>query len=167
MISGRLQPSAMLLSQCHNCRLLPSGGSAKDFSTRIWQKKLQMLSDETIYFVACSRWLELEAKRSALLKGQKITNIPNPIDTHIYKRGDKQEARKRLGLPLDKKLILFASQRVTNENKGMSYLMEACRLLTLPSVDRYSPIGRGYPWRACRRSCNPTAVGGFSFGLCE
>jgi glycosyltransferase involved in cell wall biosynthesis len=72
----------------------------------------------------------LEAKRSALLKGQKITNIPNPIDTHIYKRGDKQEARKRLGLPLDKKLILFASQRVTNENKGMSYLMEACRLLT-------------------------------------
>ena len=118
------------LSQCHNCRLLPSGGSAKDFSTRIWQKKLQMLNDETIYFVACSRWLELEAKRSALLKGQKITNIPNPIDTHIYKRGDKQEARKRLGLPLDKKLILFASQRVTNENKGMSYLMEACRLLT-------------------------------------
>ena len=117
------------MSQCRHCRLLPSGGSANDLSTRIWQKKQQMLSDENIYFVACSRWLELEAKRSALLKGQKITSIPNPIDTHIYKIGDKQEARKRLGLPADRRLILFASQRVTNENKGMSYLIEACRRL--------------------------------------
>ena len=117
-------------SQCRRCRLLPGGGSAHDLADSVWQKKQRMLEGENISFVACSRWLESEAKKSALLEGQKITNIPNPIDTHIYKKGDKQEARKRLGLPLDKKLILFASQRVTNENKGMSYLMEACRLLT-------------------------------------
>ena len=72
---------------------------------------------------------EQEAKKSALLNGQKITNVPNCIDTHIYKKGNKQEARQRLGLPADKKLILFASQRVTNENKGMSYLIEACKQL--------------------------------------
>ena len=114
-------------SQCGNCRLLPGGGSSHDYSTTIWQRKQRMLADENIYFVACSHWLESEAKRSALLKGQKITSIPNPIDTRIYKKGDKQEARQRLGLPLDKKLILFASQRVTNVNKGMDYLIEACR----------------------------------------
>jgi glycosyltransferase involved in cell wall biosynthesis len=34
-----------------------------------------------------------------------------------------------LGLPLDKKLILFASQRVTNANKGMAYLVDACHQL--------------------------------------
>ena len=118
-------------SQCGNCRLLPGGGSSHDFSTTIWQRKQRMLADENIYFVACSHWLESEAKRSALLKGQKITSIPNPIDTRIYKRGNKQEARQRLGLPLDKKLILFASQRVTNVNKGMDYLIEACRQLQL------------------------------------
>ena len=118
-------------SQCGNCRLLPGGGSSHDYSTRIWQRKQRMLADENIYFVACSHWLESEAKRSALLKGQKITSIPNPIDTRIYKRGNKQEARQRLGLPLDKKLILFASQRVTNVNKGMDYLIEACRQLQI------------------------------------
>ena len=118
-------------SQCGNCRLLPGGGSSHDYSTTIWQRKQRMLADENIYFVACSHWLESEAKRSALLKGQKITSIPNPIDTRIYKRGNKQEARQRLGLPLDKKLILFASQRVTNVNKGMDYLIEACRQLQL------------------------------------
>ena len=118
-------------SQCGYCRLLPGGGSSHDFSTTIWQRKQRILADENIYFVACSRWLESEAKRSALLKGQKITSIPNPIDTRIYKIGDKKEARQRLGLPLDKKLILFASQRVTNVNKGMDYLIEACRQLEL------------------------------------
>ena len=116
-------------SKCHHCKYLPGGGGGNDLAARVWQKKQRMTDDENIYYVACSRWLESEAKASALLRGQKITSIPNPIDTHIYKKGDRQEARKRLGLPLDKKLILFASQRVTNENKGMSYLIEACHEL--------------------------------------
>ena len=114
---------------CCNCRLLPGNGSAHDLAYKIWQKKLSMLRNENIYFVTCSRWLEQEAKNSALLSGQKITSVPNCIDTHIYKKGVKHEARQRLGLPADKKLILFASQRVTNENKGMSYLIEACKQL--------------------------------------
>ena len=117
------------VNRCANCKYLPGGGGSNDLASRIWQKKQQMQVDENIYYVACSRWLESEAKTSALLKGQKITSIPNPIDTHIYKKGSKEEARQRLGLPLDKKLILFASQRVTNENKGMSYLVEACKSL--------------------------------------
>lgn len=114
---------------CRQCRLLPGGGSANDLASSVWNKKQRMVEDENIYYVACSRWLESEAKKSALLQGQKITSIPNPIDTHIYNRCNKQEARQRLGLPLDRKLILFASQRVTNENKGMSYLIHACRQL--------------------------------------
>ena len=117
------------VNRCANCKYLPGGGGSNDLASRIWQKKQQMQADGNIYYVACSRWLESEAKSSALLKGQKITSIPNPIDTHLYKKGNKQEARQRLGLPLDKKLILFASQRVTNANKGMSYLIEACRQL--------------------------------------
>jgi glycosyltransferase involved in cell wall biosynthesis len=117
------------VNRCANCKYLPGGGGSSDLASRIWRKKQQMQADENIYYVACSRWLESEAKSSALLKGQKITSIPNPIDTHIYKKGNKQEARQRLGLPQDKKLILFASQRVTNENKGMSYLIDACQKL--------------------------------------
>ena len=117
------------VNRCANCKYLPGGGSRNDLASRIWQKKLQMQAEGSIYYVACSRWLESEAKASALLKDQKITSIPNPIDTHLYKKTNKLEARQRLGLPLDKKLILFASQRVTNENKGMSYLIEACRQL--------------------------------------
>lgn len=122
-------------SVCHQCRLLPGGGSDSDLSTSVWRKKERMLDGESIFFVACSRWLAGEAKASGLLKGQKITSIPNPIDTHVYKPGDRMEARRRLGLKEDRQYILFASQRATNENKGMDYLIEACRQLhDLPQV---------------------------------
>jgi glycosyltransferase involved in cell wall biosynthesis len=122
-------------SACKSCRLLPgSSGLAQS----VWRKKQRLLEDSNIFFVACSRWLEQEAKSSALLKGNKITSIPNPIDIHIYNRCNKQEARQRLGLPVDKKLILFVSQRVTNRNKGMDYLVEACRQLS--SVRRQESV---------------------------
>ena len=38
---------------------------------------------------------------------------------------DKTEARLRAGLPADKHLILFVSQKVTDERKGMKYFVEA------------------------------------------
>ena len=117
--------------KCSHCRLLPSGSALAE---RVWKRKQGMLGDGKVSFVACSRWLESEAKASALLKGHQVTSIPNPIDTHIYNRCDKKAARQRLGLPTDKKLILFASQRVTNRNKGMDYLIEACRQLDIPDV---------------------------------
>ena len=114
---------------CHHCKYLPGNGSTRDLSAKVWRRKQHLLDGQSITFVACSRWLEAEAKMSALLNGQKVTNIPNSIDTSIYKVGNRSEARQRLGLPTDKQMILFVSQRVTNLNKGMDYLIEACNQL--------------------------------------
>lgn len=114
---------------CHHCKYLPGNGSTRDLSAKIWRRKQHLLDGQSITFVACSRWLEAEAKMSALLNGQKVTNIPNSIDTSIYKVGNRLEARQRLGLSTDKQVILFVSQRVTNLNKGMEYLIEACNQL--------------------------------------
>lgn len=111
---------------CHHCRYLPGGGSSHDLSTRIWRRKHDLLSKYHITFVACSEWLASEARKSALLREQKVVSIPNPIDTRVFHRTDSGEARRRLGLPTDKRLLLFAAQRVDNANKGISYLMKAC-----------------------------------------
>ena len=110
---------------CNQCQLLPGGGSTNDLSASIWNQKQRILSEHHISFVACSRWLEGEAKKSALLKDQHISSIPNPIDTHIYHPEDKKAARERLELPTDKRIILFVSQRVTDERKGMAYFTDA------------------------------------------
>jgi len=117
-------------TQCRHCKYLPGKGSANDYSAKIWKRKQAMLRGRNIWFVACSKWLAGEAKKSALLTNQRITNIPNPIDTRVFCPKDKVEARQRLGLPLEGRLLLFVSQRVTHENKGMSYLVDACRELT-------------------------------------
>ena len=116
-------------TSCKNCKYLPGGGGENDLASKVWKKKKDIFEHHGIFFVVCSKWLEGEAKQSALLDGQNIICIPNPIDTKVFKCHDKEEAKKTLGLPLDKKLILFVSQRVTNANKGMTYLVEACRLL--------------------------------------
>jgi len=114
---------------CHHCQLLPEGGSLNDLSARVYKRKQRLLSEQSITFVACSRWLESEAKSSALMRGQRVTSIPNPIDTRVYHPTDKAEARQREQLPQDMRLLLFVCQRVTNPNKGMQYLVDACSLL--------------------------------------
>ena len=114
---------------CRQCKYLPGNGSDNDLAAKVWRRKRQVLSEGNISFVACSKWLEQEAKSSGLLQGQTITSIPNPIETRIFCPGDKAKAREDEQLPADKRLILFVCQRVTNPNKGMSYLIEACRQL--------------------------------------
>ncbi|MBQ2554151.1 MAG: glycosyltransferase family 4 protein [Prevotella sp.] len=110
---------------CGNCPFLPGEGSKKDLANRVWHRKNQLFQGNNISFVACSKWLEGLSRKSALLRGQEITNIPNTIDTHVFCRKDKQEARTRVGLPTDKRIILFVSQRVTDRRKGMDFMIEA------------------------------------------
>jgi glycosyltransferase involved in cell wall biosynthesis len=114
---------------CHNCPLLPGHGSVNDLARRVWKRKKRLYAKSNIRFVACSRWLEGEAKQSALMKGLKVTSIPNAIDTHTFHPADKRKARQRLNLPEDKRVILFVSQKVTDERKGMPYFVEAMQKL--------------------------------------
>lgn len=127
---------------CSRCRLLPEDGSGHDLSARIWQRKQRLLEGKRITFVACSQWLASEARKSALLTGQDILSIPNPIDNRLYAPSDKRKARQQLGLPENDRLILFVSQRVTNPNKGMSYLMEACQQLVrqYPEMEQHTSV---------------------------
>lgn len=111
--------------QCGNCPLLLGNGSCNDLSARIWKKKSKILERNSILFVTCSKWLADKAKKSGLLSGQKIISIPNPIDSRVFTKENRAEARLYAGLPEDKKLILFVSQRVTDKRKGMDYFITA------------------------------------------
>lgn len=115
--------------QCGNCPLLPGGGSSSDLAAKTWHRKSSVLSRQHVSFVACSRWLGAQARQSELLQGHTVTSIPNPIDTRVFCPKDPTEARRQLGLPLDKRLLLFVSQRVTDGRKGMDYLVKALEIL--------------------------------------
>ena len=111
---------------CKECKYLPKN-TMGDLAAKIWQRKKRVYANQNISFVACSKWLAGEAKHSALLAGHRITSIPNPIDTHLYRARDREEARRTEQLPQDKHIILFIAQRATNPYKGMNYLIEACQ----------------------------------------
>ena len=85
--------------ECHHCPYIYGGGGKKDLSTRIFRKKKEIYSQASITFVGCSRWLAEKAKVSGLLTGQTVINIPNAINTNLYKPHNKQEARRKCRLP--------------------------------------------------------------------
>lgn len=114
---------------CHDCPQLKIGGK-HDLSYRIFQKKMSIYQlVNHITFVGCSQWITRQAKESALLKGLRITHIPNTINHSIFHPSDKKEARRHFGLPENERLILFSSLKVTDKRKGIDYLVDACRLM--------------------------------------
>jgi glycosyltransferase involved in cell wall biosynthesis len=114
--------------QCCKCPLLP-GASSHDLSNKVWRRKQLLLSGQQPTFVCCSQWLADEARKSALLEGQKVVSIPNCIDTHQYRPMDKRLAKATMKLPVNRRVILFVSQKVTDPRKGMDYFIDAIHQL--------------------------------------
>ena len=109
---------------CHDCSQLNSRKHS-DVAFRTFERKAQLLKGVHIRFVACSRWLGNMASNSRLLQGKRVECIPNVININLFRPRDKQQAREALGLPIDKRLILFSSHTLSDERKGFHYLREA------------------------------------------
>ena len=122
--------------ECNHCHYLYNNGTSNDLSTRIFKKKYKLYKSAPITFITCSKWLRDRAKQSALLQNHIIIDIPNPIDTGLFRPIDKLEARKRESLPTDKKLILFGAAKITDKRKGIDYFIECCRIL----AERYPEL---------------------------
>ena len=112
---------------CHDCPLLKKPGE-KDLSWQVFHRKEETYKPGKMAFVACSRWLADQARQSRLLRGTRVTDIPNPISTSLFKPRDKEKVREACRLPQDKKLILFSAFRTTSPIKGLNYFAEACKL---------------------------------------
>lgn len=115
---------------CGKCPLLGTDHS-NDLSRRIYKLKKRTYGSAPINFVTCSSWLRSLVEKSSLIKtSNTVCNIPNPIDTDFFiPVPDKTEARRELGLPLHKKLILFGAVNAADTRKGFSYLIDTLNIL--------------------------------------
>lgn len=111
--------------QCRNCPLI-RGRVKKDISWKVFNRKRRMYANADITFVGCSQWIAGLARTATLFQGKKVVSIPNAINMDVFHPEDKALARQSLGLPSDRRLLLFGSQRITDERKGFKYLVEAC-----------------------------------------
>lgn len=109
-------------NECRNCPLL---SGSLPHSNYIRKHNLYHQWHPTL--VGCSKWIAQEAQKA--LPGEHIAHINNCIPANLFHPTDMQQARKTLSLPADKQLILFCSQKVTDERKGMIYLTEALQKL--------------------------------------
>ena len=113
------------LDQCGFCPVLGSR-KARDLSRKRWQKKAQVLKDLNVTFVAPSRWLAGCCRSASASEGKSTVVIPNGIDTDLFKPMHKLAARQRLGLPVDKNIIMFgALNALTDPRKGFHLLEKA------------------------------------------
>ncbi|NCB77967.1 MAG: glycosyltransferase [Negativicutes bacterium] len=122
---------------CENCPLdlqLPEG------QLRLRRKFMQELKEKIIQtmsfsVVAPSYWLEGMLQQS-IFKSQDIRMIHNGIHTDVFFPRDKQKMRQELGLPEDKKIILFAAHGGFQSGmKGGRFFLQALQLLQEYSKD--------------------------------
>lgn len=111
-------------SACRCCPMLRRNPLV-DLAYRVFRRK-ERVGLPRIMFVGCSRWIVGEARRGLLLREARFTSIPNPIDTGLFHPMEQEEARRRFGLPIDKRLMLFAAAKLSDTRKGAAYLVAAC-----------------------------------------
>ena len=121
---------------CGNCKVLGSD-KEKDLSKKVFNRKQKVFdSKKDMTIVGLSSWLNNASKSSTLLKDKYHLNLPNPIDTDVFKPFDKEKARELWGLPKDKKLVLFGAMGATSDpRKGFKELSEALHQLENKDVE--------------------------------
>lgn len=109
------------------------GGSLHDaLNNKVAERKRRIYSQGQINFVTCSQWLGNIARQKPLGVGQRITSIPNPIDTTLFQ--PLANAKTSFSFDASMPVILFACQKVTDKRKGLDYLIEAARQLSNASI---------------------------------
>lgn len=106
--------------ECQDCPMLASN---KSLIHKSWKIKHEAYSQlQNLHIICPSKWLAEEAEKSSLLKGRPIHVIPNAFPTDTFKITNKYVARRKLGLPMKKKLLLFGADNVKNTRKGGEWL---------------------------------------------
>ena len=112
-----------------------------DLSSKIYFSKSEIYNGLNLEIITSSNWLRKEAGKSSLFRHKDIQTIPTPMDTKLFRPLDMKMIRKKLNLPIEKKLILFASMNLNDERKGFRYLIQALSLLKKNNVDMYNKTG--------------------------
>jgi glycosyltransferase involved in cell wall biosynthesis len=120
-------------SHCFHCPQM-NQNKQNDFSYHLFEKKKQLFQTQRFTFVGCSHWIAQQAEKNPATTPVNITNIPNAINTALYRPLDKQQCRQFFNLPSDKKLILFGACKATDKRKGVDYLISSCDLLSQRSI---------------------------------
>ncbi len=115
--------------ECGNCPLLKNSGP-NDYSHLIWKQKHKAYAKLKFTVVAPSAWMKGSVLQSSLVKNKEVRQIPNTLETTVFKPSDKKTAKEQAGFAADKFIFLtgFMPSR-KDSHKGTGYLTESLELL--------------------------------------
>jgi glycosyltransferase involved in cell wall biosynthesis len=107
---------------CGSCPQLRSK-KEEDLSRKIWRSKERYWEGVNLTVVAPSKWLADCALASSLFRDLPVRVIPNGLDTLVFSPKNREAARKRFGLHLDRTIILAGAVKASSdERKGFRVL---------------------------------------------
>jgi len=111
---------------CNRCPLLTREGRKKveptptimDGSRRVWINKKDIYAGSRVHIVVTTEWMKAQVAESILKSALSVTVISNGVNLEVYTPIDQNEARERLNLPKDRKILLWAAGGKGNYRKG-------------------------------------------------
>ena len=115
----------------YNNQNRPTNESGLDINKWVWERKRKSWSKiNNMVIAAPSRWMAKCSNDSVLFHDLRTTILPNGVDHERFHPMDHKIARNILGLPENKKLILFGEGSATGDKrKGFHLLVEALKVL--------------------------------------
>jgi glycosyltransferase involved in cell wall biosynthesis len=115
--------------ECGNCPLLKDAGP-DDISHRIWLQKNKAYSGMAFSIIAPSSWMLNSVAESSLMKDKQAYQIPNTLETGLFKPADKKLAKLSLGINPDKFIFLSGFMPSRKDlHKGTQYLLDSLEML--------------------------------------
>jgi len=136
-----LMDSAALTGGCHyswDCRRFTTGcgkcpglfsDDENDQTAINFRFKNHYISKTDISIVSATEWQYRLGLDSLLFREKAMDKILLSVDPVVFDRVPKTEAKKKLGVPPNKKVIFFGSAFLNERRKGMKYLIDALRII--------------------------------------
>jgi glycosyltransferase involved in cell wall biosynthesis len=113
------------LHECADCPQL-QGTADPDYASQMLHYKIKGLQGcNSLVVAAPSKWILENSKKSKVLGNFPHVHIPYGISSSNFQPRDKIYSRQLLGLPENKKVILFVSESIHKKRKGYGLLIKA------------------------------------------
>ena len=106
----------------------------RDTTALLWRLKRRVYERSALTLIVPSRWMLELVEASPLLSRFPARRIPHGVDTNVFRPVPQQEARSRLGLPADRRVVLFVASHLNERRKGLDLLERALALMNDPPL---------------------------------
>jgi glycosyltransferase involved in cell wall biosynthesis len=105
-----------------------------DTTALLWRLKRRVYERAALTLIVPSRWMLELVQASPLLARFPARRIPHGVDTDVFRPMPKDEARRRLELPAERRIVLFAASHLNERRKGLDLLERALALMEEPPL---------------------------------